>query len=95
VLHDSSGCDALADQVLSSLQNRHSEDFHPHGQGEEAEWDEVRACAMCAVLCCAVLCCAVLCCAVLCCAVLCCTVLCCIVLWCAALYPTVMWWGVL
>ena len=50
VLHDSSGCDALADQVLSSLQNRHSEDFHPHGQGEEAEWDEVRADVACGVL---------------------------------------------
>ena len=41
VLHDSSGCDALADQVLSSLQNRHSEDFHPKKEVEGAEWDEV------------------------------------------------------
>ena len=41
VLYDSSGCDALADQVLSSLQNMHSEDFHLDGEGEGAEWDEV------------------------------------------------------
>jgi hypothetical protein len=52
VLHDSSGCDALADQVLSSLQNRHSEDYHPHGQGEDAEWDEVRAEVACGVVWC-------------------------------------------
>ena len=55
VLHDSSGCDALADQVLSSLQNRHSEDFHPKNE-EGAEWDEVLH--LCAV-CCVVLCCVV------------------------------------